>query len=229
MKTVRGATNFIGWDVRNWSCALDYWSTHSVRDISNCTALELGSGGGGLSLWLALRGAHVFCSDISLETDSVRQFHAARGVSHLIQYGCINATEIPYTSEFDIVVFKSVLGYIGIKGGKELQAKAIKEMHKALKPGGELFFAENLTGSWLHQALRRRFVGWGQRWRYVTLREMQEFLSPFSAVEYRALGVTGAFGRTETQRNVLGMLDQTILNHILPEACRYIVVGIARK
>jgi len=229
MKKVNDTADFIGWDVRNWSSALKFWLAHSTQQISNCSALELGSGNGGLSLWLAQQGARVVCSDITPESSSVRELHVDRGFERSIRYDRISATDIPYTNEFDIVLFKSVLGYIGIYGGKELQLKAVKEMHRALKPGGELFFAENLAGSWLHQTLRRRFVGWGKRWRYPTVDEMQEFLSPFSTIQYRTLGVTGAFGRTETQRNLFGMLDQAIFNHVIPEGSRYIVIGVAKK
>jgi len=155
--------------------------------------------------------------------------HAAHGVRHLIQYSRIDATDIPYTDEFDIVVFKSILGGIGRHHGKGSQAKAIKEMYKALKPNGELLFAENLSASWLHRTLRRKFVQWGSAWRYVSVAEMQELLSPFSEMKYRTLGVTGALGRGEIQRRMLGLLDQAILNYVVPESWRYIIIGVARK
>ena len=58
---------------------------------------------------------------------------------------------------------------------------------------------------------------------------MNEFLSLFSHVEYRTVGFAGAFGRTELQRNLLGVLDETVLNYAVPENWRYIIVGVARK
>jgi hypothetical protein len=36
---------------------------------------------------------------------------------------------------------------------------------------------------------------------------MEEFLSPFSKVQYRTVGFADAFGRSERQRNILGLLD----------------------
>jgi len=222
-------SQFIEWDVRNWSSALDFWSSHTTQDISSCLALELGSRKGGLSLWMALQGAQVSCSDIESPAPIASKFHNDRGVSHLIQYERIDATRIPYRVKFDVILFKSMLGAIGRLGGKHLQAQAVSEMHSALKPGGELFFAENLVGSQAHQFLRKKFVKWGNTWRYVTVPEMQEFLTPFSNVEYRTVGFAGAFGRNELQRNCLGLLDQTLFDYVAPSNWRYIIVGVAKK
>jgi SAM-dependent methyltransferase len=225
--------DFVGWDVRNWSAALDFWLAHTKQKISGCSALEIGSSNGGLSLWLALQGARVVCSDVGPPSENAITRHRASGVSHLIEYRSIDAVQIPYEREFDIVLFKSVLGAVGMmpdsNAGKAAQAKAIAQMHRALRKGGELFFAENLIASPLHQFFRRRFVQWGSRWRYVSIAEMNGFLSPFSRVEYRTLGFAGAFGRGEAQRSALGTLDEGLLSHFVPERWRYIIVGVATK
>jgi SAM-dependent methyltransferase len=221
--------DLVEWDKRNWSAAPDFWQAHTQQDFSSCSALEVGSMNGGLSLWLALQGAHVVCSDIGPTAQKAIERHQASGVSHLIQYRSVDALEIPYKNEFDIVLFKSVLGSLGTIANKEGQARAIAQMHRALKKGGELFFAENLIASPFHRYFRRRFVEWGSRWRYVSVAEMKEFLSPFSDFQYRTLGFAGTFGRREIQRNILGLVDQTVLNHVVPESWRYIMVGVARK
>lgn len=217
--------DFVEWDVRNWSTALDFWRTHARQLPTNGLALELGSRNGGLSLWLALQGIRVVCSDIVQPGTAAVQQHRTRGVAHLIRYESINAANIPYVNEFDVIVFKSMLGALDV----ESQAKAISEMHKALKKGGELFFAENLTGSPLHQFLRRKFVPWGNTWQYVSVASVEKFLSQFSRVDYQTIGFAGAFGRGERQRNLLGMLDQKILNRIIPESWKYVIVGVATK
>ena len=221
--------DFVEWDVYNWSKALDFWLAHTKQDISRCSALEVGARNGGLSLWLALQGARVLCSDIALPSSIALSQHQTYAVSHLIEYESIDATSIPYENRFDVIVFKSLLGGVGRGGRKDLQSKAVIEIHKALKKGGELFFAENLLGSPFHVFLRRLFVRWGRTWRYVSVSEMQEFMAPFSTVEYRTLGFSGAFARTETLRGVLGLLDDAVLNRVVPNSWRYIIAGVARK
>lgn len=52
----------------------------------------------------------------------------------MIEYRAVDATDIPFSEEFDVIGFKAVLGGIG-RGGRETQARAIREMHKALKKG----------------------------------------------------------------------------------------------
>jgi SAM-dependent methyltransferase len=221
--------NFVEWDVRNWSRALDFWTSHTSQDFSQCSALELGARNGGLSLWLALQGVRVLCSDADFPSERALVEHQSQGVSHLIQYRAIDAANIPFEDEFDLILFKSLVGAIGARNGKESQATALMEMHKALKKGGELFFAENLVGSPLHQSLRKHFIPWGNSWRYVSIKEMLKLMSPFSNVQYCTLGFSGAFGRSEWQRNLLGILDKTILDYIVPSTWRYIIVGVARK
>ncbi|MCU1267780.1 MAG: hypothetical protein JWM21_4098 [Acidobacteria bacterium] len=223
------ARDYIQWDVRNWSLALEYWRQQSGQDFAGCKALEVGSQNGGLSLWLALQGASVICSDLEGPTNAAIRKHQEHGVSDLVTYESVDATSIPYTNYFDVVLFKSVLGGVGVNDHKERQQKAVSEMHKALKTGGELLFAENLTGSTAHQFFRRRFVKWGRDWRYLSLRELDEFLSPFSKVTYRTIGFLGAFGRTERQREVLSWFDKYLIDPVVPTNWRYIVAGVATK
>ncbi len=219
----------VEWDVRNWSAALSFWRRYSSLDLSRCRALEIGSRGGGLSLWLALQGAQVVCSDVADPDETAIRKHERHGVAHLISYERIDASHIPYADYFDVVVFKSVLGAVGREGHKERQIAAIAQMHKALKPGGELYFAENLTGSWLHSLLRKRLVRWGRTWRYLTISEIAELTAPFRDVHWQTNGFLGAFGRTEGQRSALGLLDTMFFNGVTPARSRYIATGIARK
>jgi SAM-dependent methyltransferase len=224
-----GYAEFIEWGVGTWGVALDFWTASSTQRLAGCSVLEIGSRHGGLSLWLALQGARVVCSDIVRPSQRAIQTHAAAGVSHLIEYRQLDCTDIPYTGAFDLVVFKSVLGAVGSRTGREGQARAIAEMHKALRPGGELFFAENLVASPVHQFLRRRFVKWAPSWRYVSIEEMRRFLAPFASVTDFVFGLAGAFGRTEAQQFVLSRLDRLLLENITPERWKYIIAGVARK
>jgi 2-polyprenyl-3-methyl-5-hydroxy-6-metoxy-1,4-benzoquinol methylase len=222
------AADILEWDVENWSQALEFWRRHSLLRLSGCEALEIGSRNGGLSLWLALSGANVVCSDVNGPTEAAKHKHQRYGVAAAVKYERVNALQIPYHQAFDVVAFKSVLGGIGA-AGVDSQRRAVQQMYQALKPRGELWFAENLIASPLHQALRGRFVKWGPSWRYVSLRELREFLSPFASVIIRATGVLGALGRNEPQRSVLARCDQRIVNRLVPPSWRYIALVVATK
>lgn len=220
-------TDILQWDVDNWSRAIKYWDQHVPwHEVQTC--LEIGANRGGLTQWLALKGKHVVCSDRSDISHIARGYHERVGVESLVRYEAIDATNIPYENEFDLIVFKSVLGGVGASGHKERQQQAVSQMHKALKPGGRLLFAENAVGSPLHRAARHLFVKWGDVWRYVSLAEMREFLAPFSSYELHTTGILGVFGRSESQRRALSMFDRAAQG-VTPRGWKYIMYGIARK
>lgn len=220
--------DIIQWDVKSWSKALSYWDS-KVEWNKIQHSLELGGREGGLSLWLALKGKSVVCSDLKDVQKTAEQLHKRHHVSTWITYQDIDATKIPYEEYFDLIVFKSIIGGIGRNDNYKNQHKVFKEIYKALKPGGKLLFAENLAASAVHRRLRKRFVQWGSSWRYVSLDEMKEFLSDFSYYDIKTTGLLGTFGRTERQRNVLSAIDDLVLNKICPDRWKYICYGIAEK
>jgi SAM-dependent methyltransferase len=220
--------DIIRWDVHNWSQALDFWERAvDWNRVEHC--LELGARDGGLSLWMALKHKSVVCSDIEDPSARAREHHARYHLAGAIEYATIDATSIPYENHFDVIAFKSMLG--GVGGGDRIdrQRLAIDQMHKALRPGGYLLFAENLAGSPLHRLVRKRFIHWGRWWRYVTMGEMRTFLRQFSRVELRSAGVLAALGRSERQRRVLAAVDRAIVAHVTPKEWRYLVYGVAQK
>lgn len=220
--------DIIQWDVKSWSKALPYWDSNIDWDnIQN--GLELGGRQGGLSLWLALKGKHVICSDLKDVKEKAEQLHLKHHVASFVNYEDIDATNIPYENHFDVIVFKSIIGGIGGKDDPEIQQRVFKEIYKALKPGGKLLFAENLIASPFHQFLRKRFVSWDDYWRYVSIKEMNGFLKDFSSVDLKMTGVLGTFGRNERQRNFLSSVDNLVLNKICPDSWKYICYGIAVK
>lgn len=222
----RFVRDVIEWDVVNWSRALPFWKKH-MPEHRDGIAMELGSRRGGLSLWLAAKGLRVICSDIrSPEADSLEK-HRAYGVAGLISYQEVDAANIAYSDHFDVIAFKSLLGAIG-RNDRTLLAQAIAQMHKALRAGGTLLFAENLSGSRLHKILRRRFVRWGTSWNYLELGEISELFSEFSALHFKVVGFFGALGRREWQRRALGCVDRA-LDWALPRGWRYVVIGVALR
>jgi SAM-dependent methyltransferase len=109
-----------------------------------------------------------------------------------------------------------------------VQAKAVAQFYKALKPGGKLLFAENLKGSWLHTTARNLFVPWGAKARYFEVADLLALLSDFTTITHQEVGFFGTFGRTEPQRAFLGRIDNWLLP-ILPKSWRYISIGVAVK
>jgi len=226
-KTNSQLKDIVQWDAGNWSLAIDFFDKHIDWSMVQ-NGLELGAHTGGLSLWLALKGKQVVCSDLDNPQSRAELLHRCHNLNH-ISYQAIDATDIPYQSYFDVIVFKSMIGGIGRNQQKHLQARAFLQIYQALKPGGYLLFAENLLGSFVHQYLRQHFVSWGDSWRYITLQECQEFLRPFKTYTLRTTGILGALGRSEFQRQWLARIDQSGLSACCPPNWHYLVYGVAQK
>ncbi len=215
----------VGWDVRNWSRALPFWQRHIDRHEPR-RALAIGERDGGLSLWLASQGIEVVCTDLDGTFEAARRTHEQFGVGQLITYGAVDATAIAHPARsFDLVIFKSVIGALQTK---ERQVEAINEMHRILRPGGILLFAENLVGTRLHRWLRSRFVRWGQRWRYLDLERDRDLFAAFDEVELETWGLAALLGRDEAQRDRLGRVDAWLSPRV-PSTWRYILFGACRK
>lgn len=157
------------WDVHTWQRALSFWERYIESHAPVMSSgLELGSRHGGLSYFFAKQyGSRMYCSDYGFPSEKAKQLHQREGVASLISYHEADAAQIPFEAgTFDFVTFKSVLGAVGAHGRFDRIEQAIKEIHRVLKPGGVLFFAENLRGSWLHRQSRAWFVPWGKAWYY---------------------------------------------------------------
>ena len=220
--------DIIEWDVESWKKALEFWE-EKVDWSKIHTALELGGRRGGLSLWLAQKGIKCLCSDLENTEETTSPLHQKYGVASLVEYRDINALDIPYENHFDLVGFKSIIGGIGRDKNPQNQRKAFEQIHRALKPEGVLVFAENLSASLMHKTLRKKFVNWGDSWRYVSLSDLSDYLSIFSSFELKSTGVMASLGRNEAQRRALAKFDKLGLNKLSPSGWKYIGYGIARK
>jgi SAM-dependent methyltransferase len=220
------AEDILSWDVANWSACLRFWEPHLAA--GRCDCLELGCGPGGISLWLALQGQRVVCSDVIAPRQAIQDWHRQCGVADRISYETIDATKIPYEAAFDFVVAKSVLGGIWSQKGLRGLPQAMRQIHKSLKPGGKLLFAENLRATPLHMFCRNYFLKRDCAWKYPTANMILRLLADFSTVEYRLSGFLGTFGRTERQRTMFSYVDRVIVP-MLPKQWRYIMSGVAVK
>lgn len=216
-------TDVFEWDVVNWSEALQFWLDNTKLDLAQTKALEIGARGGGLSIFLAEHCKEVICSDLKNPKDNAQALHKKYDLSN-IEYKEINAFDIK-EKNCDLIVSKSVLGSFA---GDD-QDKVISNIYNALKVGGEYWVVENLSATMLHKAARKAFVKWGGRWNYMEYSQLQKKFSKFKSFEFKTVGLFGAFGMTNSQRNFLGYFDKFIFNKISPQSMRYIVVAALRK
>lgn len=87
----------IGWDVRTWARALPFWDQALSRlDRQSNRALEIGAARGGLSLYLALNGFDVVCSDRSNPEPLAAPLHDKYRIKSRVRYATVNALEIPF-------------------------------------------------------------------------------------------------------------------------------------
>jgi len=222
-------SDILAWDTVNWSKALNFWKKNVPSDKAGLKCLELGGNEGGLSLWLASLDHSVICSDLENPHKTASKLHDKfPELQSKIEYQAIDALKIPFENEFDIIVFKSILGGISRDGQDEKKKEVIDQIYKALKPGGKLLFAENLEASSLHIFFRKKFVKWGAAWNYLRLNEVSALFSNFSDLSYGTAGFLGTFGRSEKQRQLLGYLDH-VIEKLLPKKSCYIVYGVAKK
>ena len=219
----------VEWDTINWSKAVAFWEASLKLENANYMCLELGGHSGGMSLWLAARGNKVICSDLQNPEKIAGNLHKKFDTRYAITYQAIDATNIPFESHFDIVVFKSILGGISRNGNSHLNQVVIDQIYKALKPNGKVLFAENLEATSVHRFVRKKFTAWGRYWNYLSLNDMKLLFRKFERMKYDTAGFLGTFGRTENQRRLLGKIDTLFFDRTLPDNMKYIVYGIATK
>lgn len=220
--------DILQWDVNAWSIVLKFWEKRINWNKIN-KSLELGSGKGGLTLWLASKGINVVCSNYEKTKELSETIHNKYSIQDRVEYEDIDATNIQYENYFDLIVFKSIIGGIGKNNQNELQYKVFQECYKALKEGGILLFAENTSATIFHKILRKLFTKWGKKWNYPNYDNFSYFLKDFSKYEIHTTGFIALFGINETMRNFLHFFDRKLFNKIIPKKWKYICYGIAIK
>ena len=149
------------WDCINWGRAIRFWENSHLGNFSDMAGkkvLDIGGRNGGLSLYWALKGADVECTDLHIGGfDRAKKLHKKYNLCKLITYKKIDVLDLNVENKYDVITFKSVLGGVGYNNNYANQVKMIQNIYRALKPGGFCIFAENLTGSDLHMWLRQKY------------------------------------------------------------------------
>lgn len=226
----------IEWDVGNWSRALSYWNpVVASLHAESSQVLCLGERNGGLSLWFALQGFKVVCSDFGAPSEKAKALHESYHVSDKIEYADVNVFSIPYADGcFDLIACKSVIG--GLKLDRKdpstrtlmNQQLAVSEIHRVLKPGGYFLGAENMRGSFIHQVLRHIVKGKKIGWRHLRIEEIRLLFHDFATANYSFFGYLGQFIPGDLMKRVSAKIDE-ILSVILPAKWLYIGFIVARK
>lgn len=217
----------IAWDVKTWAKVLPFWE-ENYEIKPGLKVLSIGEREGGISLYFALKGCNVTCTDYRDFPDSIYEFHKKHKVTSKVTYvKNVDVRDLHQfkEGEFDIVVFKSVIGALG---DKEHQINAFNEMYRVLKTDGALLFAENLKGTKLHAFLRNKFINWSANWRYIDLAGDALLYEKFRKNYFKTAGFIATFGRTETQRRALATIDSALI-WAIPKKWRYVLFGVLVK
>jgi hypothetical protein len=228
--------DIIEWDVRCWARCLDFW-TPVVQTIEPASArvLTVGERNGGISLWFALQGYQVICSDFRGCTQQARKLHQQHGVAHLITYADVDVFSIRYDAgSFDIVACKSVIGGLKLAHrdastrSLDNQSLAVAEIHRVTKLGGYFCGAENLNGTILHRIFRSGVKRGRVGWRHLSQPEIVQLFDVFASVEQRAYGFLGSHFTSGGLDRLTAAIDSCICP-FLPAHWQYISFIRAKK
>ncbi len=111
--------------------------TLSLTGTRGKEILDCGCGTGNLSAYLAMKDAYVKSFDISSEMVKVAYVNAEKnGISGRCNFLCCGFDDLPYRDvSFDLVVGAYILHHVDVE-------RVVRELHRALKPGGRAVFTE---------------------------------------------------------------------------------------
>ena len=86
--------DIIEWDTVNWGTFIDFIDSLGL-DFRQKDILDIGARDGGLSLYFALKGGNICCSDLNGPSERARELHKRYEVETRVRYEVIDATNIP--------------------------------------------------------------------------------------------------------------------------------------
>ena len=92
-KTKELIRDIVEWDTKNWWRAIEFWGINEEKSLKGKKVLDIGGRNGGLSLYWALRGADVICSDLNESGfEQAKKLQKKYGVEKRVSYERIDAT-----------------------------------------------------------------------------------------------------------------------------------------
>lgn len=226
--------DIIEWDIPNWSQVIKEWTPVIEQLPKNSKVLAVGERDGGLSLWMALLGFDVTCTDRTGPTEGAGKLHKKHGVQDKVTYKELDIVNCDWEAEqYDVILIKSVIGgLMAVYGDNttrnfDTQKKAVDNMHRLLKPNGVLLSVENMKGNYLLH-LMRKMSGKAGGWRHFTWQEIKELYSSFSSVKTKAFGVLPTLFGNNAINKINFSLNKYLLD-ILPPQTKYVAITTARK
>lgn len=126
--------DIVEWDVAHWSRAFQLWDQELGGDWHGKRALDLGARGGGLSLYLSLRGCKVAYLDLHPAPEKAHELFLKYGVTEQLDFLRASVTDLPMAdASVDVVAFKSVLGSVGRAQGWHGQQVTVAEARRVLR------------------------------------------------------------------------------------------------
>lgn len=226
--------DIIEWDVQNWSELMVYWYPILQQLPKDKKVLAIGERSGGLSLWLALLGFDVLCTDIEDISLRASILHKKYNVTDKISYHVLDVVnETGFTGEFDVIIAKSVLG--GVKAnrsdpntrGADTRTKAVKNIHRMLKQDGYFFSAENIAGNQLMRSARKA-LGKNRSWGYISYTELKEMFSCFNSSEIKTFAILPTLFSSAIVNNIVYRLNKFLMPFTDPSK-RIIAFTVAKK
>ncbi|MBI3520642.1 MAG: methyltransferase domain-containing protein [Bacteroidetes bacterium] len=219
--------DIINWDVDTWSEILPYWENQlKYFDKNNAICIEIGAREGGISLWMALNGFQITCSDNYYDSGEAKKLHIKYHVEKKVFYKKVDLLDWEEKGKYDVIIMKSVLGALQTE---ERIKTAIENIYNNLNEDGILLFAENAGASFLHKKFRTKFTDWGKIWYYFDETSLKKMFKSFQIIDFRFNGVSAVFANRLGLSKPFSKIDKYILNKILPNKMKYMVYGYAKK
>ncbi len=150
------------------------------KNLSNKTVLDIGCGVGEASVFFAERGATVVGVDISPEmVKTTKKLAKLHKVAQRVNSEIADIQSLPFkTNSFDIIHGKAILHHVNLN-------EAVKEVYRALKPGGIAIFSDPLDYNLfikLYEIISRELRSENER--RLNLRDVQFIHKIFKKVEW---------------------------------------------